>query len=137
MYTSKNAQFITNLQRICGNAVPTTCHHDVFKPSVLACSKVVVTGLQQDCCQQANPPGQRANPRVGKPTAGSTSQPAGSASQPPGRQANHRVGKPTAGSTSQPPGQQANRRVNKPTAGSASRKPTSYNKLDENELATA
>jgi hypothetical protein len=30
-YTRKNAQVVTNLQQTCSNAVPTTCHQDVFE----------------------------------------------------------------------------------------------------------
>ena len=30
IYTRKNAQVVTNLQKTCSNAVPTTCQQDVF-----------------------------------------------------------------------------------------------------------
>jgi hypothetical protein len=45
LYTHKNAQVVTNLQQTCSNAVPTTCHQDLFAllvPSLLTtCYKVV------------------------------------------------------------------------------------------------
>jgi hypothetical protein len=44
-YTRKNAQVVTNVQKTCSNAVPTTCQQDVFAllvPSLLTtCYKVV------------------------------------------------------------------------------------------------
>jgi hypothetical protein len=47
-----NAQLVTNLQQTCSNAVPTTCHQDVFAllvPSLLTSSQRLVDNLLQDC----------------------------------------------------------------------------------------
>jgi hypothetical protein len=49
--TRKNAQVVTNLQQTCSNAVPTTCHQDVFAllVSSLSSNKQVVNGLLATC----------------------------------------------------------------------------------------
>jgi hypothetical protein len=51
-YTRKNAQVVTNLQRTCSNAVPTTCHQDVFAllvSSLLTSCQRLVDNLLQGC----------------------------------------------------------------------------------------
>jgi hypothetical protein len=55
MYTRKNAQIVTNLQQTCSNAVPTTCHRDMFAllvPSLLTNYQRIVDNLLQGCCAQ-------------------------------------------------------------------------------------
>ena len=55
LYTSNNAQVVTNLQQTCNNAVPTTCQQDVFAllvPSLLKSCQRLVDNLLQGCCAQ-------------------------------------------------------------------------------------
>jgi hypothetical protein len=55
IYTRKNAQVVTNLQRTCSNAVPTTCQQDVFAllvPSLLTSCQRLVDNLLQGCWAQ-------------------------------------------------------------------------------------
>jgi hypothetical protein len=55
LYTSKNAQVVTNLHQTCSNAVPTTCQQDTFVllvPSLLTSCQRLVDNLLQGCWVQ-------------------------------------------------------------------------------------